>query len=84
MNITYYGHSCFLIDLNGTKLLFDPFITPNPIAGNVDVNSIEADFILISHGHEDHVADVESIAKKHYESKGLSLTLLNINESITK
>ncbi len=64
MNITYYGHSCFLIDLNGTKLLFDPFITPNPIAGNVDANSIEADFILISHGHEDHVADVESIAKR--------------------
>ena len=64
MSITYYGHSCFLIDLNGTKLLFDPFISPNPIAKDVDINSIEADFILISHGHEDHIADVESIAKR--------------------
>ncbi|MBL57567.1 MAG: metal-dependent hydrolase [Flavobacteriales bacterium] len=64
MNITYYGHSCFLVDLKGVKILFDPFITPNPIVDGVDVNSIEADFILISHGHEDHVADVESIAKR--------------------
>lgn len=64
MKITYYGHSCFLVDLDGVKILFDPFITPNPIVDSVDVNSIEADFILISHGHEDHVADVESIAKR--------------------
>lgn len=64
MTITYYGHSCFLVDLNGVKILFDPFITPNPIVDGVDVNLIEADFILVSHGHEDHVADVESIAKR--------------------
>ena len=50
MNITYYGHSCFLVDLKGVKILFDPFITPNPIVDGVDVNSIEADFILISMG----------------------------------
>ena len=64
MEITYYGHSCFLVDLNNIKILFDPFITPNPIVKNADLNSIEADFILISHGHEDHVADVEYIAKR--------------------
>lgn len=64
MEITYYGHSCFLVNLKGVKILFDPFITPNPIASHVDVEAIETDFILISHGHEDHVADVESIAKR--------------------
>jgi len=64
MEITYYGHSCFLVDLNNTKILFDPFITPNPIVNEVDLDSIQADFILVTHGHEDHVADVEYIAKK--------------------
>ena len=64
MNITYYGHSCFLVDLNDIKILFDPFITPNPIANKVDLDSIKADYILISHGHEDHVADVDYIAKR--------------------
>lgn len=64
MNITYYGHSCFLVDLNNIKILFDPFITQNPIANEIDLDSIQADYILISHGHEDHVADVEYITKR--------------------
>ena len=64
MNLTYYGHSCFSVTANGKKLLFDPFITGNELAKQVDINSIEADFILLSHGHSDHVGDVESIAKR--------------------
>ena len=64
MKVTYLGHSCFLVDLDGTKILFDPFITPNPIVNEIDIDKIETDFILISHGHEDHIADVESIAKR--------------------
>ena len=64
MQFTYYGHSSFLIETGGYKLLFDPFISPNPLAKDIDVNSIEADFILLSHGHADHVADVVSIAKR--------------------
>lgn len=64
MEITYYGHSCFLVSLHGIKILFDPFISPNPLASGVDVKAIQPDFILISHGHEDHVADVEEIAKQ--------------------
>lgn len=61
MDITFYGHSCFLIDLDGIKILFDPFITPNPIAKDVNIDDIKPHFILLSHGHEDHVADVERI-----------------------
>ncbi len=64
MNLTYYGHSCFSVTANGKKLLFDPFITGNELAKHIDINAIEADYILLSHGHNDHVADVESIAKR--------------------
>ena len=64
MKVNYYGHACFGIEINGVHLLFDPFITPNELAKDIDINTIPADYILISHGHEDHVADVESIAKR--------------------
>ncbi len=57
MKFTYYGHSCFLLEISGKKLLFDPFITPNPLAAAIDVGAIAADYILISHGHHDHIAD---------------------------
>lgn len=64
MKITYYGHSCFLMEIKGKNLLFDPFISPNELAAGVDINTIPADYILISHGHEDHVADAIAIAKR--------------------
>ena len=64
MKVNYYGHACFGIEINGVHLLFDPFISPNELAKDIDINTIPADYILISHGHEDHVADVESIAKR--------------------
>lgn len=64
MKITYYGHSCFSAEIDGIHLLFDPFITGNPAAAHIDIHRIQADFILISHGHKDHVLDVESIAKR--------------------
>ena len=64
MKVTYYGHSCFLVETNGKKLLFDPFISFNELAKDIDVNSIEADYILQSHGHTDHIADTVAIAKR--------------------
>lgn len=64
MQFTYYGQSCFAVEIKGKKILFDPFITPNELAVQVDVNSIEADYILQSHGHADHIADCVSIAKR--------------------
>jgi L-ascorbate metabolism protein UlaG (beta-lactamase superfamily) len=63
MKFTYYGHACFSVEIAGKHLLFDPFITPNPLAKDVDIKKIPADFILVTHGHEDHLADVVKIAK---------------------
>ena len=83
MKLTYYGHSCFGVEVNGKHLLFDPFINQNPLAKNIDGTKIPADYILISHAHGDHVAEVEAIAKRtnakvisnyeitsYYEKKG--------------
>jgi L-ascorbate metabolism protein UlaG (beta-lactamase superfamily) len=65
MNITFYGHSCFLVEAGGKRILFDPFITGNPLAQSVDVLSIRCDYILLSHGHSDHCADLETIAQQN-------------------
>jgi L-ascorbate metabolism protein UlaG (beta-lactamase superfamily) len=62
MNFTYYGHACFTVEIAGKVLLFDPFITPNPLASGIEVSKIKADYILVSHGHADHVADLLSLA----------------------
>ena len=64
MLVTFYGHGCFNVEVNGIHLLFDPFITPNDKANHIDINSIPADYILISHGHEDHIADVRELLKE--------------------
>jgi L-ascorbate metabolism protein UlaG (beta-lactamase superfamily) len=64
MKFTYFGHSAFLVEVQGIKLLFDPFITPNALAKDIDIDKIEADFIFISHGHSDHIADCVAIAKR--------------------
>jgi len=62
MRITYYGHSCFMAEIKGKKILFDPFITPNELAKDINIADIEPDYIFLSHGHRDHVADAEAIA----------------------
>ena len=62
MKITYYGHSCFGVETGGKHLLFDPFVSHNELA-NIDINTIPADYILLSHGHQDHTADAIAIAQ---------------------
>ncbi len=64
MKLTYYGHSCFNVEINEKQLLFDPFITRNPLANAVDIKKIKADYIFLSHAHYDHVADAITIAKQ--------------------
>ena len=63
MKITYYGHSCFEVVVNGKKLLFDPFISHNPLAKHIDISSIKPDFVLVSHGHSDHIDDCVKISR---------------------
>lgn len=65
MTFTYYGHACFSVTIGDKTVLFDPFISPNELAKDIDINSIKADYILLSHGHADHVADALTIAKNN-------------------
>lgn len=63
MEIRYLGHSCFTIKTQGKTLLFDPFISGNELAKDIDLNGITADYILVSHAHEDHTGDLLKLAK---------------------
>lgn len=65
MKVTYFGHSCFSVETGGKTVLFDPFISPNDLAKHININEIKADYILLSHGHSDHVADCVRIAKNN-------------------
>src|SRR5260370_23037437 len=62
MKIAYYGHSSFAAEINGKHLLFDPFITQNPLAEAVDIKKIKAYYIFVSHAHFDHITDAAAIA----------------------
>lgn len=64
MKITFYGHSCLGLKIGNTKVLVDPFISGNEKASHIDINSIDADYILVTHAHQDHTLDVEVIAKR--------------------
>jgi len=58
------GHSCFQLEIEGKKIITDPFIKENPLAASVDFKSLQADYILVSHGHGDHTADLVELAKQ--------------------
>ncbi len=62
MKITYLGHASLLIETKRTRIVVDPFITPNPKASEVNIQALNPDVILITHAHGDHVADVELLA----------------------
>jgi len=61
--LTWYGHAAIGLDLNGSRILIDPYINENP-AATVKADTLEADYILITHGHGDHIGDAPSIAKR--------------------
>ena len=63
MKLTVYGHACFSVEVNNKKLMFDPFISPNELAKHINIADIEADYILLTHGHSDHIADCVTIAQ---------------------
>ena len=60
---TWYGHATHGLTVGGHKILIDPYFTGNP-AASIKAEKVDADFILITHGHGDHIGDTESIAKR--------------------
>ena len=64
MRFTFYGHSCFLLETAGVRVLVDPFFSNNPaaLAAGLTAEGVRADWILVSHGHFDHIADAVGIA----------------------
>ena len=66
MKAIYYGHSSVLLELEGARVLFDPFISPNPKAAHIDINKLKPDYIVLSHAHGDHVADVVAIQQNSH------------------
>ena len=90
MKVQYLGHASLLIEANGKSIIVDPFITPNELAKNIDFESLKADYILVTHAHQDHVYDVEALAKRtgatiisnaeiagYYGAKGLNTHGMN-------
>jgi L-ascorbate metabolism protein UlaG (beta-lactamase superfamily) len=65
MNIQFLGHSCFIVTIGGKSILFDPFITGNPLNETTKIDNITCDLILVTHGHADHCADAEKIARQN-------------------
>ncbi len=61
--IQLLGHNAWLLKVNNLRVLIDPFLTGNPVAATV-AEKVEADYILVSHGHGDHLGDTLQIAKR--------------------
>lgn len=83
MKIHYFGHSTLYLEVNNKFILVDPFISGNPSAADIGVNSLHVDYVLLTHAHQDHTLDVEAILARtkalvianheivmHYEQKG--------------
>ncbi|OMF89466.1 metal-dependent hydrolase [Paenibacillus sp. FSL R7-0337] len=64
MKITFHGHSCVQIEVNGKSLIIDPFISGNPAAVTT-VEEIKTDAVLLTHAHMDHMLDAAPIAKRN-------------------
>ena len=90
MKITFYGHASLGIEVGGKNIIVDPYISPNPKASHIDVNALKADYILLTHAHQDHILDVEAIAKRtdavivsnyeiasHFGNKGFNFHPMN-------
>lgn len=96
MNITYLGHASLLIETHGKRIIVDPFISGNELARLIPWESLEVDYIFITHAHGDHILDVEAISKRtgaklisnyeivnYFEEKGLAGHAMNIGGSQT-
>ncbi|MCF8237060.1 MAG: metal-dependent hydrolase [Saprospiraceae bacterium] len=95
MEVTYYGHACFSVKTKGKQLLFDPFVSGNPLAKAIHPDDLLSDVILVTHAHGDHVSDLETVAHRtkallisnyeivsYYEKKGLKGHPMNIGGKV--
>lgn len=64
MKITFWGHACFLVETGAQKIVIDPFLTGNPLA-QVKPEEVACDYIIVTHGHGDHLGDTIDIAKRN-------------------
>ncbi|HRI83455.1 MAG TPA: metal-dependent hydrolase [Opitutaceae bacterium] len=64
MRLTYFGHSCFRVELPGAVLVIDPFLSENP-HGPVDPSAVPCDHVLCTHAHQDHICDALALARLH-------------------
>lgn len=64
MKITFLGHSCLLLESGAHRLIIDPFLSGNDTAAAA-ADDIQCDFILLTHGHDDHVGDTVAIAQRN-------------------
>lgn len=81
MKIIFHGHACVEIHLNdGTRLLVDPFLTGNPSA-DISASEIESDYILVTHGHSDHIGDTVAIAKRTHAQVISNVEIVSYAES---
>jgi len=95
MKITFYGHNSFALEIKGKHILIDPFISGSPLLhGKINILDVKADYILLTHAHQDHSLDAEAIAKNtgavivsnfeiatHYENKGITVHPMNLGGS---
>ena len=91
MKITFYGQNTLALKIGDINVLVDPFITGNDLSKDkVDIMDLKADYILLTHAHQDHILDAEAIAKNtgavivsnyeianHYEAKGFEVHPMN-------
>lgn len=63
VSVTWHGHATLSLNVNGKKVLVDPFFSGNP-AARISANQVTADYILLTHGHGDHVGDALAIARR--------------------
>jgi len=64
MKVTYYGHACVAVEVAGRTLLFDPYFPATNARASLDPTKVHADYILVSHGHSDHIGEAANIAKR--------------------
>lgn len=82
MKITFLGHASLAIEIENINLIVDPFISANELAKHIDIHLLKADYILLTHAHQDHILDVEVIAKRTKATIISNFEIVNYYENV--